>query len=164
MENTKNNPKRIRAVAIIVNGDKVLLMHRINNGKEYNVFPGGGVEEKETIEKAVLREVQEETSLKIKMEKLLYYHIYKDINNEQFFYLCHYVSGEPKLGDGNEAQDMAKSDVNFYNPIWCEIKDLPQLLLYPLEVRDWFIEDVKTNFKNAPKKAILRFSELRQTH
>lgn len=36
--------KRIRAVAMIVNNEKILLMHRINNGKEYYVFPGGGVE------------------------------------------------------------------------------------------------------------------------
>lgn len=54
-----NNSKRIRAVAIIVNDGKVLLMHRINNGKEYHVFPGGGVENSETVEQAVLREVQE---------------------------------------------------------------------------------------------------------
>ena len=50
--------RRIRAVAIIVNNEKVLLMHRINNGKEYHVFPGGGVENGETVEQAVLREVQ----------------------------------------------------------------------------------------------------------
>jgi len=155
--------KRIRAVAITVNDGKVLLIHRISHGKEYYVFPGGGVEKGESIEQAVMREIQEETSLNVKIEKLLYHHIYEDINNEQFFYLCRYISGEPKLGDGNEAQDMAKSDVNSYNPIWYEIKDLSQLLLYPLEIRDWFIEDAKINFKNALKKAILKFSELRQT-
>ena len=63
--------KRIRAVAVIVNNRKILLMHRINNGKEYHVFPGGGVENGETVEQAVLREVQEETSLEVKIEKLL---------------------------------------------------------------------------------------------
>lgn len=49
--------KRIRAVAIIVNDAKVLLIHRISHGKEYHVFPGGGVENGETVERAVLREV-----------------------------------------------------------------------------------------------------------
>lgn len=154
--------KRIRAVAIIVNEGKVLLMHRINNGKEYHVFPGGGVENGETVEQTVLREVQEETSLKVKIEKMLYHHIYDD-NTEHFFYLCRYVSGEPKLGDGNEAQDMKESNVNFYNPIWYEIKGLPQLLLYPLEIRDWFIKDRKTNFEFVPREVTIKVSELRQS-
>ncbi len=159
---TTNNPKRIRAVAVIVDDGKVLLMHRISRGKEYHVFPGGGVEDRETVEQAVLREVKEETSLEVEIEKLLYHHILDD-NTEQFFYLCKYISGEPKLGDGNEAQDMKKSDVNFYNPVWHEIKGLSQLLLYPLEIRDWLIEDVKTNFENTPRKAIIKVSELRQS-
>jgi mutator protein MutT len=155
------NMKRIRAVAIIVNNGKVLLIHRVSHGKEYYVFPGGGVENGETVEQAVLREVQEETSLEVKIEKLLYHHIYDD-GTEQFFYLCRYVSGEPKLGDGNEAQDMKESDVNFYNPIWYGIKGLPQLLLYPLEIRDWFIKDAKNDFENVPKEAKIKVSELRQ--
>ena len=154
--------KRIRAVAIIVNNRKILLIHRINKGKEYHIFPGGGVENGETVEQAVLREVQEETSLEVKIEKLLYHHIYDD-GTEHFFYLCLYVSGEPKLGDGNEARDMKESNANFYNPVWYDTEGLPQLLLYPLEIRDWFIEDTKTNFENVPREAILKVSELRQS-
>ena len=154
--------KRIRAVAIIINGGKVLLIYRISHGKKYHVFPGGGVESGETVEQAVLREVQEETSLEIKIEKMLYHHIYDD-NTEHFFYLCRYVSGEPKLGDGNEARDMKESNNNFYNPVWYEIKSLPHLLLYPLEIRDWFIEDEKTNFENVPREATIKVSELRQS-
>ena len=154
--------KRIRAVAVIVNNGKILLMHRINNGKEYHVFPGGGVENGETVGQAVLREVQEETSLEVKIEKLLYHHILDD-NTEQFFYLCRYISGEPKLGDGNEARAMKESNTDFYDPMWYEIGELPQLLLYPLEIRDWFIEDIKTNFGNIPREAKLRVSKLRQS-
>jgi mutator protein MutT len=154
--------KRIRAVAIIVNDNKILVIHRINNGKEYFVLPGGGVENGETVEQAVLREVQEETALEVKIEKMLYHHTYDD-NTEHFFYLCRYVSGEPKLGDGNEARDMKKSSTNFYNPIWYEVKGLPQLLLYPFEIRDLFIEDAKVNFENEPREVKLKVSELRQS-
>lgn len=158
-----NNQKRIRAVAIIVNDGKVLLMHRINKGKEYYVFPGGGVEERESVEQAVMREVQEETSLNVTIEKLLYHHIYEDIDNEQFFYLCRYISGKPNLGNANELQEMTNGGNNFYQPLWIEVTDLHKLLLYPLEIRDWFVEDVRINFKDTPRKAILKYSGLRQT-
>ena len=56
--------------AIIVNDSKVLLMHRKKEGREYWVFPGGGVEKDETSEQAAKREVLEETSLKV-MKALL---------------------------------------------------------------------------------------------
>lgn len=151
--------KRIRAVAIIIKGGEILLMYRIKNGQEYYTFPGGGVEKGETIEQAVLREVQEETTLVIKIEKMLYHHIY-DNNTEQFFYLCLYVAGTPQLGDGPETEEMKNSDNNFYNPIWCKIEKLPQLLLYPLKIRNWLLEDLETNFANTPKKAKIEISEL----
>ena len=119
--------KKIRAVAVVINGGKVLIMHRIKNGKEYYNFPGGGVEKGETVEQAVLREVKEETSLEIKIEKPLYHHIY-DNGGEQFFYLCRYVSGEPKLDEGNELRDMQKGGANYYEPVWYEIGKISQLL------------------------------------
>jgi 8-oxo-dGTP diphosphatase len=154
---------RNRAVAVVIKDEKILLMHRISSGKEYYVFPGGGVEDNETIEEATLREIMEEASLEIKLKKLVYHNTYDD-GSEQFFYLCEYISGEPKIGDlSEEALDMAKSDKDYYNPIWFEIKKLPQLLLYPLEVRDQLIEDIKTNFENTPKEESFKISELRQS-
>lgn len=41
-------------------------------------------------------------------------------------------------------------------------KKLPKLLLYPLEIRDWLIEDLKTNFENTPRVATLESTNLRQ--
>ncbi|OGZ29928.1 MAG: hypothetical protein A2931_00985 [Candidatus Niyogibacteria bacterium RIFCSPLOWO2_01_FULL_45_48] len=153
--------KKIRAVAVVINGGKVLIMHRIKNGKEYYNFPGGGVEKGETVEQAVLREVKEETSLEIKIEKPLYHHIY-DNGGEQFFYLCRYVSGEPKLDEGNELRDMQKGGANYYEPVWYEIGKISQLLFYPLEIKDWFLKDVKSDFKNTPREAKIKISDLRQ--
>lgn len=121
-------------------------MRHKENGKEYWSFPGGGVEEKESAEDAVLREVKEETTLEVKIEKLLYRTVC-DHNSEQFFYLCSYISGEPKINN-NEALRMKENKNNLYNPEWRDIKDLSRLLLYPLEIRDRLIKDAKTNFKN----------------
>lgn len=154
--------KRIRAVAITIKDGQVLLMHRRKNGREYYVFPGGGVEVGETVEQAVVRELIEEASMDIVPEKLLYRHIYDD-GTEQFFYLCRYVAGEPKLGEGNESRDMATNQDNYYNPIWHSLEALPQLLLYPLEIRDWLMEDLKNDFESTPKEASLKVADLRQS-
>ncbi|MFO0704046.1 MAG: NUDIX domain-containing protein [Patescibacteria group bacterium] len=151
--------KSIRAVAIVMKDNEVLLMWQ--TGKEYYVFPGGGVEENEMTEDAVIRETKEETTLLVKIEKLLYHHHYTN-DSDQFFYLCSYLSGQPKLGDANEKEDMLNDANNFYQPMWVNINKLEDLLLYPLEIRDWLIEDVKNDFRNTPKEASLQVSELRQ--
>lgn len=152
--------KRYGARAIILNEDKILLMHRIKNGHEYYVFPGGGVEKGETAEQAVLREVYEETSTKAHLDRLLYRHIYDD-GTSQFFYLCNYLSGIPKLGEGNESEEMKKNPTNSFEPLWYETAKIPQLLLYPLEIRDWLLEDLERGFSSTPKVANIKISEVR---
>lgn len=153
-------PKRIRAVAVIIDSERILLMHRWNNGKEYFVFPGGGVESEETTEEALIREIREETSLKIIIDKLTYHDIYDD-GTERFYYLCHALSGEPKLGDGPEFR---KNDpANRYHPEWIKIDSLQTLLVYPLETRDYLIKDLTDNFASTPRESKYRVSEMRQT-
>lgn len=152
--------RRYSARAIIIKDEKILLMHRINDGHEYYVFPGGGVEDEETIEQAVLREVLEETSTQVKLDKLLYQHIYDD-GTSQFFHLCQYIFGEPKLGESNEARRMRKDPTNFYQPLWVEIEKISELLLYPLEIRDWLLHDLEKGFADSPKVATIKLSEIR---
>lgn len=151
----------IRAVAILIKDGKVLLIHRTHDGKEFWVFPGGGKEENETVEEAVVREVEEETSIKCKIVKLFYTHIYSDLGHKQFYYLCEYISGVPKLGEYNELQTMKEEDQT-YEPVWVNIDDLPKKLLYPLEIRDWLIQDYRSNFKDTPRTATLESTKLRQ--
>lgn len=60
-----NKQIRHRATAIIYKDEKLLLFRRVKPNAEYFVFPGGGTNEGETIEQALLREVQEELSLDV---------------------------------------------------------------------------------------------------
>ena len=154
--------KSIRAVAIVIKDTNILLIWRKSQGKEYYVFPGGGVEENETVEQAVLREVKEETTLGVKIDKLLYHHHYIN-DSDQYFYLCSYLSGKPTLGDGNEKEAMSKDPADFYQPIWIEIHRLKELLVYPLEIRDWLLEDIKNDFLDTPREARMEVKELRQS-
>ena len=138
-------------------------MHRRSSGKEYWVFPGGGVEENETPEQAVLRELLEETSIETRIIRLLYHHhITGDLNDsDQYFYLCEYLSGEPKLGSANELKETL-AGTDFYEPLWISVTKLPELLLFPLEIRDWLIEDLKNDWPEKPRTATFKVSELRK--
>jgi 8-oxo-dGTP diphosphatase len=63
---------RVRAAALLVRDDEILLVKHRKKGAEYWLLPGGGVEYGETIESAVCREVLEETGLKIRAGDLLF--------------------------------------------------------------------------------------------
>jgi ADP-ribose pyrophosphatase YjhB (NUDIX family) len=47
-------------------------MHRNKNGKEYYTYPGGGLEENESLEDCVKREVKEEFGIEISPIRELY--------------------------------------------------------------------------------------------
>jgi 8-oxo-dGTP diphosphatase len=60
-----------RVAVLIRRGDSLLLIRRVKEGKEYHVVPGGGVEDGETLVQAARREILEELSLTIDVERIL---------------------------------------------------------------------------------------------
>ncbi len=155
------NRKSTRVAGIIIKDKKLLVIHRIKNGKEYYVFPGGGVEKDETNEEALLREIKEETSVKVDIDRLIYIHDYE--TSQQFYYLCNYITGRPKLASGSVERQRMSNQKNFYQPVWMDTDRLSEMLLYPLEIRDWLIKDLKNGFPIEPRTANLKILELRQT-
>lgn len=152
--------KRTRSAAVVIEDNQVLLMHRVNGGKEYYVFPGGGVEEGETKEETAIRETQEEMSVKIEIQKLLYHIHYQSgtRESEQYFYLAKYISGSPQLNPGNELTDM-ESGKSVYEPMWVKFEKIDDLNVYPTEVKDWLLEDLKDSFAKAPKEVKLNYPD-----
>lgn len=124
-----------RAAGIILKGDKILLMHRFNEGREYWVFPGGGVEAGETAEAALSREILEELNIQVKQKRFLF----KTENNgrvENHFLITDYT-GEPKLG-GPEAIRMSQK--NRYLLTWVPIETIDLLEnFYPEGAREMFL-------------------------
>ena len=45
----------VRASAIVIRDNKILLIHRKKEGREYWVFPGGGIEEGEKGEETIVK-------------------------------------------------------------------------------------------------------------
>lgn len=152
-----------RATGIVIHNENILLIERKKPNQHYWVFPGGGVEEGESIEEAVVREIVEETSIKVTIEKKLYTHFYDQAHKNrgnQHFYLCRYESGEPLLGESGEKKAM-ESGLEYYKPLWYPTSDLEKLLLYPLEIRDWLMEDLRNDFKYTPRTEKIKVEDLR---
>ncbi|NQT49455.1 NUDIX domain-containing protein [Candidatus Kuenenbacteria bacterium] len=126
-----------RVSAIIIESEKILLMHRIKPDEDYFVLPGGSVEENENNISALIREIEEETSLEIEVGKLLW-----QVNSEfdertQYIYLVSKHSGDLKLGSPEKER---QSEDNRYILGWHDIKDLKTVKFFPSEIKTKIIE------------------------
>ena len=123
-----------RVTAIVTHGKNILLIYRFKNGEEYYVFPGGGVEEGESVEEALLRELEEETGIIASLMMPLC--VYKNDRLEYFFHVpCSDV--ETKLG-GPEVD--RQSEANIYRLEWIPFNKIKDLPLVPTEMKDWIVE------------------------
>ncbi len=137
--------------AIVIHEGKLLVIRRVKPGEEYYTFPGGSLEEGETHEAGALRELSEETCIEATAERLLYKIIW-DTGKENYYFLCNYVSGEPKLRpDAPEIARMADG-TQVYEPMWIPLTDVPNTFLYPLEIRDEILLDHKNGFSSETKE------------
>lgn len=121
-----------RVTGIVIRDGKILLIHRFKQGAEYYVFPGGGVEEGETWEEALKREMLEETGLALTGYRYLYHSGDAPV---QIFYECTLAPGEPTLG-GPELAD--QSNDNQYDLCWIaasQVLNLPALYPKPDEAQ-----------------------------
>ena len=105
--------ERIRVAGIIKINDGYAFMHRKNVVKrkdfqEYYTFPGGGLEENETLEEGVKREIKEEFGINVNVIKKLYEMYSEKFNQREYFFLCEYESGIFGTGDGPEFSDNPK--------------------------------------------------------
>lgn len=115
--------KRISARAIIFEGDYfyALFRRKKNAGRvhEYYSIPGGGVEENETLEDTVKRELKEELQVDI---NLLGYLGSLETDTCIFnYYHAEIINGTPTLG-GEEG--LRNSNENYYEISKINIKDL----------------------------------------
>ena len=130
---------RQRATGVIIKDGRILLIHRIKNGNEYYVYPGGGIDEGEDKETALKREMKEELNFEIHDFEFLFelddtYDIRQQID---YTYLIKEFTGELQLG-GPENEIMNEN--NQYHHEWVEFEKFNNLAdLWPEKIRDRII-------------------------
>ncbi len=132
---------------IIVKDNKVAVIKRIKEkeGKirTYYVLPGGGVEEGETLEKAMHREAKEELGIEIDIKGILYKFV--NMGDLNHFMLCEITDGEFGTGTGPEFTSKEYSNRGQYIPMLISRDEMPDIDLVPNEIRDKILQDTKNN-------------------
>ncbi|MBI3960935.1 MAG: NUDIX hydrolase [Chloroflexi bacterium] len=115
----------IRYQGAIVQDEQILLIrHRHHStGESYWLFPGGGIEDGETEEECVQREMREETNLHVAVERLLLDEptqpgaVYK----RRRTFLCSVVSGT--AAPGYEPEEDAAAAYGIVEVAWFDLRD-----------------------------------------
>lgn len=122
---------RIRAVAVVLHEGNLLVMHRRRGERSFTVLPGGGIEEGESVQDAVLRELREETGLRGRPGALLPVPIESDA---PALYLSVQVDGT-ELELGGPERERADPQ-NVYRPAWVPLTEVDALDLVPESARE----------------------------
>ncbi len=135
--------KRVRA--IIIKDNKILTIKRTKPDATFWVFPGGGVEEGETNEKALIRECKEELGVDVKVDNLFLEmdsKTPKTIGQREYFYFCEIKGGKLGSGDGPEfcknTLYVGKFDIE-----WIDINNFKNIGLRPSEIKDLICDKYK---------------------
>lgn len=99
---------RVRACAVVVENSSILLAKIDSPTRSAPIWmpPGGGVEMGETLQKTLIREMNEETGLHIEQKQLLWIHefIEEPYHAVEFYFRCDVTGGELKKGFDPELQ------------------------------------------------------------
>ena len=112
--------KSTNVVAAIIKKDNEFLNLQRNKNKHLGLkweFPGGKVDENESFESALKREIQEELSIQINIYKKIAEEAYKDrkIDIILHYYLCSQKNGTIKLSEHENLAWVTKKDFEKYD-------------------------------------------------
>ena len=142
---------RVRAGVVLIEDGKVALIERHRAGRHYYVFPGGGADEDETPEQAAIREMEEETGLRVTI-KCKVAEIHFDLSIQHYF-LVEKVSGEFGSGTGEEFTDSDPDNPaqGIYIPTWLALAELPKHdNVYPAEVAELAANSISNDWPDGP--------------
>jgi len=144
---------RKAARAIIIEGDKILVMHRNNGGNEYFTLVGGRHDDKDgtNMEDTLAREVMEETGLIVTKSQLVFIESHPKPYNEQYIYLCEVAPHEAiAIQDASEEALLNKISINLHEPLWAITSSFSHLQFRTPQLQAAIIDGVKNGFPSRP--------------
>ena len=141
------------ARAIILQGDKMLLMYRDKNGKTYFTLVGGRVQDGESPEQALAREVKEETGLDIVSSRLVYIEEHPEPYNRQYIFVCEVAPhGDVAIQGASEEALMNQLSTNLHRPQWVSAASFASLPFLTIQLQEAIATALKKGFPEQPIK------------
>lgn len=105
--------------AVIIKDNKILITQKGNTGRFANKweFPGGKIDEGETPEECIIRELLEELNIGIQVDSFFgeCVHTYPEGENIVLAYVCSWQSGEITLTEHNDYKWVTVNELNQYD-------------------------------------------------
>jgi ADP-ribose pyrophosphatase YjhB (NUDIX family) len=140
------------ARAIIIDNDKILVMYRNKYGSQYYTLVGGRVNEGETVENALVREIMEETGLQITAAQLVFIEDHPEPYNQQYTYLCQVAPHDDvKIQDNSEEALLNRLDLNVHKPLWANIQSFDNLAFRTPQLQKAILDGLKEGFPETPQ-------------
>jgi ADP-ribose pyrophosphatase YjhB (NUDIX family) len=135
---------RIRVAAVCKRDDTLLLVEHEKQRQRYFLLPGGGMKRGEPAEDAVVREVLEETGIKVEPKRLVC--ICESISPGRERHIVHFiydtvvVAGEPGQSHDSRVRQS----------LFVPMQSISELTLHP-PVQAWLWERAETGFLSEPE-------------
>ena len=131
--------------------DHLLLMERIVEGNSYYTLVGGSLNDGETPEQALSREVFEETGLKVTNARLVFTETNPAPTNNQYIYLCE-IETEGPMGIqlGSEEDVRNKLGLDEHKLTWVHIDSFAKSPFRTPQLQTAIVTALKKGFPASP--------------
>ncbi len=129
----------------------ILVMYRNKQGSKYFTLVGGGIDEGESPEEALVREVREETGLQVTSHELVYIEENAKPYADQFIYLCQVESyTKVALDELSEEAVLNKYGMNTHAPMWVNKTGFKNLAFRTPALQQAIVKAFKDGFPPQP--------------
>lgn len=139
------------ARAIIIENNRLLVMHRNKEGSKYFTLVGGRIGENENIEQGLVREIKEETGMDITSARLVYTESHDEPYNDQYIFLCEVAPHDSiSLQDTSEEAFINKLGSNTHEPAWTDVKAFANIPFRTPQLQAAIVLGLKKGFPKVP--------------
>jgi ADP-ribose pyrophosphatase YjhB (NUDIX family) len=142
---------RSTARAIVVYNQNILVMKRNKFGQEYYCLVGGAIDKGETADQAVVREIREETSLKVGPPQLVYIEEAGEPYGTQYIFICQYLDGEVHLQPDSIEAQLNKLGQNTFLPMWLPVSKFASAPFESKQLQAEILTGLRDGFPSQPK-------------